>query len=476
MLRAVRARGAVAAEPEVGRRGRRPGRTAPRGACFRPELATAAGRLPAEVDEGLWDLVARGIVTADAFSAVRSLLSARDRWRTRTSGAGRRPGPARPGRRRAPVGTGIGEGRWSLLPGRRRASRGVDGRRAEPGNEELAEAVAWQLLTRWGVVAWECGPRVVPACPGARWSGPCAGSRPAGLALGGRFVAGLSGEQYALPEAAAALRRCTAAAPSGRALVVAGADPLNVTGSSWAAPRVPDPAEPARDVTATASWWTISVPGERRRCRSQRRPRGPRRGAGRSGWPRAAGLGQLGPRGLRRPCRRAVGSMRATVVAALRAGVAVGAHPSYPDRAGSAAAPDGRWTAGPGARDLLDQLGRRWARWPGSSGASRVVSVKPHGALYGRWTAIPTATSDALATGMWPTFGDLRRPLVCSPALRRRSSRAERPTRVPEEGFADRAYGQRTAWVAVTGHRAGACRRSGAAAARAAAGSLDGGR
>ena len=75
-----------------------------RGACFRPELAPLAGRLPAEVDEGLWDLVARGIVTADAFSAVRSLLSARDRWRTRTY---RRP-TGRPGlaRRRAPASTG----------------------------------------------------------------------------------------------------------------------------------------------------------------------------------------------------------------------------------------------------------------------------------------------------------------------------------------------------------------------------------
>ncbi len=75
-------------------------RSGPRGACFRPELAPLTGRLPAEVDEGLWDLVARGLVTADAFSAVRSLLSARDRWRTRTL---RRPSnrlapPACPGR------------------------------------------------------------------------------------------------------------------------------------------------------------------------------------------------------------------------------------------------------------------------------------------------------------------------------------------------------------------------------------------
>ena len=100
MLRAVRA-GAEAPDPEVGAAADVLAALRTRGACFRPELAPLTGRLPAEVDEGLWDLVARGIVTADAFSAVRSLLSARDRWRTRTyrrptgrSGGGR-PGLAR---------------------------------------------------------------------------------------------------------------------------------------------------------------------------------------------------------------------------------------------------------------------------------------------------------------------------------------------------------------------------------------------
>jgi ATP-dependent Lhr-like helicase len=123
MLRAVRA-GAAVVPPEVGAAADVLAALRARGACFRPELASLAGRLPAEVDEGLWDLVARGMVTADAFSAVRSLLSARDRWRTRTyrmpsgrSGVGG-PRTGRPGlaRRRAPLGTGIGEGRWSLLP------------------------------------------------------------------------------------------------------------------------------------------------------------------------------------------------------------------------------------------------------------------------------------------------------------------------------------------------------------------------
>jgi ATP-dependent Lhr-like helicase len=242
MLRAVRA-GAVAAEPEVGAAADVLEALRSRGACFRPELATLSGRLPAEVDEGLWDLVARGIVTADAFSAVRSLLSARDRWRTRTvrrpvgrAGAARAVG--RPGlaRRRAPVGSGIGEGRWSLLPVMDDPSAAEP---TLPANEELAEAVAWQLLSRWGVVAWEVWSRESFHIPWREVVWALRRLEARGLALGGRFVVGLSGEQYALPEAAAELLKAHRRAPSGEELVVAGADPLNVTGSILGGTRVP---------------------------------------------------------------------------------------------------------------------------------------------------------------------------------------------------------------------------------------------
>jgi ATP-dependent Lhr-like helicase len=50
---------------------------------------------------------------------------------------------------------------------------------------------------------------------------------------------GLSGEQYALPEAAEELARVHRRAPSGEQLIVAGADPLNVTGSVLGDARVP---------------------------------------------------------------------------------------------------------------------------------------------------------------------------------------------------------------------------------------------
>ena len=235
MLRAVRA-GSVASEPELGAAADVLAALRVRGACFRPELAPLTGRLPAEVDEGLWDLVARGLVTADAFSAVRALLSARDRWRTRTV---RRPS-GRLARRRAPVGSGIGEGRWSLLPGPEVLGAPVlDDGMLSPGNEALAEAVAHQLLVRWGVVAWELWGRESFKVPWREVVWALRRMEARGLALGGRFVAGLSGEQYALPEAFDELRAVRRRGTQGEEVVVAGADPLNMTGSIIGGARVP---------------------------------------------------------------------------------------------------------------------------------------------------------------------------------------------------------------------------------------------
>jgi len=200
-----------------------------RGAQFRSELATSSGRLPVEVDEGLWDLVARGIATADAFSAVRSLLDARARFRARQ----RRLPTARLARapRRAVAGTGVGEGRWSIVAASPGAPEGIE-------LEELAERVAVQLLVRWGVVAYELTSR--ESCKVAWrhvvWALRRLEAR--GEVLGGRFVAGLSGEQYATIDAAGMLagRR---EGRTGRTVTLAGSDPVNLTGTVLPGPRVP---------------------------------------------------------------------------------------------------------------------------------------------------------------------------------------------------------------------------------------------
>jgi len=56
---------------------------------------------------------------------------------------------------------------------------------------------------------------------------------------GGRFVAGISGEQFALPEAVQALRETRRAAMTGELIAVSGADPLNLVGVLLPGAKVP---------------------------------------------------------------------------------------------------------------------------------------------------------------------------------------------------------------------------------------------
>ena len=75
-----------------------------RGALFYRELVASTGRLRVEVEEGLWDLVSRGLVTADGFGGVRALLTARERWAKRAA----RPPRGRRLRRQAGEGIAVG--------------------------------------------------------------------------------------------------------------------------------------------------------------------------------------------------------------------------------------------------------------------------------------------------------------------------------------------------------------------------------
>ena len=195
------------------------------GALFHGELRAATGRLPVEVEEGLWDLVARGLVTADGFQAVRSLLSARQAWNRRHRQDLRR----RTGGRRAPSVRQGGEGRWALLPGT--ASN-------EPA-DELAEQVAGQLLARWGVVFYDLLARETLAVSWREVLWALRRLEARGVARGGRFVHGFAGEQFALPEAVEELRRLRRQERRGELVRLSAADPLNLTGIVLPGPRVP---------------------------------------------------------------------------------------------------------------------------------------------------------------------------------------------------------------------------------------------
>jgi ATP-dependent Lhr-like helicase len=196
-----------------------------RGAQFHSELGALTGRLPVEIEEGLWDLVARGIVTADGFQAVRSLLSARDAWRRRHRDEVRN----RIGRGRAPLRRAGGEGRWALLP--------EAGQSQDP--DTLAESVAGQLLARWGVVFWDLLANETLSVPWRHLLWALRRLEARGLIRGGRFVAGFVGEQFALPEALELLRKVRKIPHSGESIVFNAADPLNLTGIVLPGKRVP---------------------------------------------------------------------------------------------------------------------------------------------------------------------------------------------------------------------------------------------
>ncbi len=186
-----------------------------RGASFFNELQRATGRLASEVEDGLWELVAAGRVTADGFENLRSLV---DPKRRRGEGRGR---TARP--RHA-------AGRWALL----RQGSGDGGQ----GSGENAEPFARQLLRRWGVVFRDMLARetLAPA-----WRDLLVALRrmeARGEIRGGRFVSGFVGEQFALPEALDLLRAVRREEKRGESLEVAAADPLNLWGIVLPGPRI----------------------------------------------------------------------------------------------------------------------------------------------------------------------------------------------------------------------------------------------
>jgi ATP-dependent Lhr-like helicase len=161
------------------------------GALFHSELQDVTGLLPTEVEEGLWDGVARGVISADGFNAIRSLLHARTRF-ARRQRPYRRPGSRG---RRCTWRLGV-EGRWTLLPAARPI---VD-------VEELAETVAWQLLLRWGVVFRDVYVKERLTVPWREILWALRRLEARGLIRGGRFVTGMTGEQFAEETAAPLLR------------------------------------------------------------------------------------------------------------------------------------------------------------------------------------------------------------------------------------------------------------------------------
>jgi len=184
-----------------------------RGASFFGDLVNATGLLRTEVEKGLGEIVAWGLVSSDSFAGLRALLvpSARRNPLSHTGGYRRRGRVAAFGVETA--------GRWSR----------VRHRSALP-DEQIAEAIAWQLLRRYGVVFRRLVQRESLLAPWRDVLRVYRRLEARGEVRGGRFVGGFSGEQYALPEAIGLLRSVRREPGGGELVAVSGADPLNLVG------------------------------------------------------------------------------------------------------------------------------------------------------------------------------------------------------------------------------------------------------
>jgi ATP-dependent Lhr-like helicase len=178
------------------------------GASFFDEIVEGTHLLCTQVEEALAELVAAGQVISDSFGGLRALLTPPRHRRRRTSGA-----------RLAAA------GRWALVK-RKRSDQHAPAHKAE-----RIEQIALALLRRYGVVFMRMLEREAAWLP--RWRDLLRVYRKLearGEIRGGRFVSGFSGEQFALPEAVAALRAIRRRTPDDSLVSVSGADPLNLAG------------------------------------------------------------------------------------------------------------------------------------------------------------------------------------------------------------------------------------------------------
>jgi ATP-dependent Lhr-like helicase len=178
-----------------------------RGATFLSELVRACALEGGAVRSAIADLAAAGLIVSDGFAGVRAVMRMRLR-------------PAGPGQDHV--------GRWSPVQ-----------LEVSPLDREAAvETQARALLTRYGVVFRRLLARETNAAPWRALTAVYRRLEARGEIRGGRFVSGMSGEQFALPEAVERLREVRKSGRDGRLITISGVDPLNLTGVLTSGERV----------------------------------------------------------------------------------------------------------------------------------------------------------------------------------------------------------------------------------------------
>ena len=225
-----------------------------RGAMFAADLLTATRMLNDHLDDALGELVTRGILTADGIAGLRALVGEKPN-------AARKLNRQKVERKRT---TRAAIGRWSIrttansptsdapstknisvregeVPAEQRAATKAESSGMDPRQQQarVAEDWAWQLLRRWGVVFRDLLAREDGAPSWFELLQVLRRLEARGEIRGGRFIAGVAGEQFALADSVQQLRRLRDEGATGEIIVISGADPLNLVGILSRQERVP---------------------------------------------------------------------------------------------------------------------------------------------------------------------------------------------------------------------------------------------
>jgi ATP-dependent Lhr-like helicase len=195
------------------------------GALFLNDIERATGLAKTDAQRALWELVAAGMASADAFDNLRVLIDPRRKAITQS--------PARMQSRNRPRTLA---GRWWLL----------SAPDENCGGETAIESVCWMLLRRYGVLWRDLLSREAVS---VRWRDLLPMLRrleARGQIRGGRFVSGFAGEQFAMPEAVVSLRECRRTEKRRETVAVTAADPLNLAGVVLPGEKIP--INPRREI------------------------------------------------------------------------------------------------------------------------------------------------------------------------------------------------------------------------------------
>jgi ATP-dependent Lhr-like helicase len=177
-----------------------------RGASFARELAAACTLDDEAVEQAIGELVSAGLIASDGFAGLRTLVAA-PHERSRAAKASF-------------------AGRWSLLT------------HTSNPSDEATETQAQTLLQRYGIVFRRVLTREPNAAPWRELARVYRRLEARGEIRGGRFVHGMSGEQFALPEAIERMREIRRQPADGKLIVISAADPLNLIGILDSAERI----------------------------------------------------------------------------------------------------------------------------------------------------------------------------------------------------------------------------------------------